>query len=632
MTIIKPMATISNLRQWIRGLAMSACLLGLFAGLVSCAGPAKQAEGVKDEGYCLWLLWTKDPKLAAQAKSQIAKGIHFTVAARNLAQMGKKKVSLNSRCLPASKLGPQVLAQALELKIGQVSPPFELDKGTAWVMRTTEVHRLRGKALYEKGEYAKAEKELLADLKLHPAKAPIWHLVALCRSARQDYDGALNALDTALKWAPDSPNLLQDKATTLVYMGQAGQAVHLYEMVLTIEPQNALAMSNLAWALALERRELKRARALAQKALETSPQNARFWTILGLVQKAQGDHPAALVSFHRAARLNPNAPQVKDHMVQSLMALNSQDVGRLLVKRTEPAPLPQKPEKKPAPTAAEKRTSPKIEIEPFTKAMTEISIKAARAPRAESFLRTPDKTPVPAETQTTGRSENPPAAAPPAPKLANQNLVFLQVGSHLSRDQARREIGFLKNQGHRPFIKDWKDAKGRVWLRVVLGPFSSVAQAVRTGSKLRRQNVIVSYKVLLRDRAWFAAPRARAVGTPVQPAKRPGRAFGQHIRAQGQGLSAAKSAGQECYLVVGSYRDRELAKQSSQTWRQQGFQASLRAWRRGDKGIWHRVLLGPYVGRNQALTTAEQLKQKGLVSTYLLVESIAPPFSQPGRP
>ena len=257
MAIIKSMETIAKLPHGVRGLARGLCLLGLVAGILSCAAPARQAQGLKDETYCLWLLWTKDPKLAAQAKSQMAQGVHFTVAARNLAQAGQKKVSLNTRCLPASRLGPQVLAQARQLKIGQVSAPFVLDKGTAWVMRTTDEHRLKGEALYEKGEYLKAEKELLADLKLHPAKAPTWHLVALCRSARRDYAGALKALDQALKWSPDSPDLWQDKATTLVYMGKTARAVPLYEKVLAAEPKNALAMCNLAWALSLEGKDFK---------------------------------------------------------------------------------------------------------------------------------------------------------------------------------------------------------------------------------------------------------------------------------------------------------------------------------------------------------------------------------------
>lgn len=635
MAIIKAMETISKLRPRIRGLALGACLLGLLAGLFACAGPANQAQGVKDETYCLWLLWTKDPKLIAQAKSDIAQGMHFTVASRDLARTGKKDVSLNSRCLPASKLGPQVLAQARELNIGQVSAPFELDKGTAWIMRTTDEHRLKGKALYEKGEYAKAEKELLADLKLHPAKAPIWHLVALCRSARQDYAGALKALDEALKWAPESPDLMQDKATTLVYMNKTADAVPLYEKVLAVDPQNALAMSNLAWALALEGKELERARGLAEKALEISPENARCWTILGLVQKAQGDHPAALVSFHRAIRLNPEAPQIKGYMLQSLVALNSLEVGRLLVRSPSPAPAQPKPAKKPAPPAAKNEPAPKVEIKPDIKAMIAISAKEARTPQEEHATKAPEKKPAAPKTQTAVRAEKPPspAAAPPVLQTADQNLVFLQVGSHLSRDQARREIGFLRNQGQKPFIKNWQDAKGRVWLRVVLGPFPSVDQAVRVGGKLRRQNVIVSYKVLLRDRAWYDTRRNEvAKDQPAKPENKPVPAPARPALPREQSQAAATETGQECYLVVGSYPDRELAQEAVQSWRKQGFQATLRAWRRGDKGVWHRLLLGPYAGRDKALDAAQQLKQKGLVSSYLLVESLALPFSGSKEP
>ena len=188
----------------------------------------------------------------------------------------------------------------------------------------------------------------------------------------------------------------------------------------------------------------------------------------------------------------------------------------------------------------------------------------------------------------------------------------------------------MRNQGQRPFIKDWQDAKGRIWLRVVLGPFPDEARALRIGQKLRQQGVIVSYEVRLRDQAWFDTRRYKVTSDqPAQPKKQPVPTMPQTTLSPAPETGAAKSQGSDCYLVVGSYPDRELAQQAAQSWRQQGFKTSLRAWRRGDKGVWHRVLLGPYKGRDQALAAAEQLKQKGLVSSYLLVESIAPPLTRP---
>jgi cell division protein FtsN len=229
----------------------------------------------------------------------------------------------------------------------------------------------------------------------------------------------------------------------------------------------------------------------------------------------------------------------------------------------------------------------------------------------------------------------------------------LQVGSHRSPELTQREVGFLRKLGHKPFIKEWKDPQGRVWLRVMLGPYPSAAKAVQVGRELLRQKIIVSYKVLLRDQAWADTP---AVVTAPPPAKAPERPR--------QGLAPAgpqKSGDQkpaptsrqteiplarpaaslpnpgaapkpECYLVVGSYPDWDQAQMIRQSWLLKGYTASLRAWQRGEKGIWHRVLLGPYAGREQALGVADQLKQSGLLDSYLLVETLASPLAQPSRP
>jgi Flp pilus assembly protein TadD len=320
------------------------------AKAVAATAPSAEERG---DRYCLWLLWSRDHALAAEAAAEVRKGRPFMLVAReaNLRHPGQS--TLNADCLPASGLDPDILAAVKDLALGEASPAFALRGGSAIAMRTTDRHRRRGQSLYEQGNLAEAEKALLEDLRLHPASAPTWHLVGLIRAKSGDKEGALRAFDQALLFAPRDVTVINDKASALNDLGRVAEALALYEDALRLDPANPTVKANLAWSLTQSGRDLARAETLAREAVEAAPEQAAMWNTLGRVQQARGEHGAAVASFHRASRLDPKGSQARERLLESMLALSPDTVERLAEPGGRTAPLPvAKAPARPAPPAA----------------------------------------------------------------------------------------------------------------------------------------------------------------------------------------------------------------------------------------------------------------------------------------
>lgn len=532
-----------------------ALVLGLCLWSLAAATPAQaQSQGGAGQRYCIWLLWTKDPAVLKQALERLAQGDPFMVVARQLARQHPTTSQANADCMPAGRMDPAVLAAVRDLKIGQVSRPFDLEDGSALVMRTTDEHRRRAQKLYSQGRFAQAEREMLRDLKLHPASAPAWHMLALTRTAQGRYKLALAALDKALALSPDNPAMLNDKASALASLGRSRQALPIFEKALKLEPDNPTILSNLAWALTLARQNPRRAEALAKKAIKVAPGQARLWHTLAKVQQAQGRHAQAVVSFYRAARLDPRLARPGTEIVKSLLALDPRVVARLA---NSPAKRPSAPPAPPAAPAKRPAEPKKVEGEALPKglrpaprlkgasvtlpqswpALAQPEEKSQPAPAAGAGSRvvslpmpkfpppatpamaSPQAAPSPPSAATQAASSSPPPSPPPSAQRKEQarppkptakarvkrpparpakSFYLIQVASYRPKSLAQKELRAWRARKINGRIEKWRDAKGRTWHRVLLGPFASRAQARAQARALKKRRLIRRYYLVKR--------------------------------------------------------------------------------------------------------------------------------------
>lgn len=656
-------------------MALGLCLLALALCLWPSQSAWAQDPASGEPRYCTWLFWSKEPVLIKQALERMALGDPFMVVAREVARRNPKDSQANADCMQASGMDPAVLAIVKNLKIGEISRPFDLGGGTALVMRTTDEHRRKAQEFYSKGRYSQAERELLRDLKLHPASSAAWHMLALTRTAQGNYKQALDALNKALVWSPGNPAMLNDKASALANLGQSKEAVPVFEKALKLDPKNPTIMSNLAWALTLARKDPKQAQALAKQACQEAPQEARFWHTLGKVQAAQGKHGEAVASFRQALVLSPASKAASRDMVKSIKALDPKVLARLSQNAPPPAPAPKpvpKPKDKadeigkglkPAPdmagpaialpsqwpalpkaeagakqepeakTAANKKNAPETQAkagskaEPPAKPSSGASGRIVSLPMPKFPEPPPDKAKDEEPTSKDQAFKESPkpaiqtkAAPPPSPAKADSQAKQAKAKTApLAKPKAMETKPELKKSQAKTEpanskVAESKSEKAKAHAKAKTAPAAKPKAAETKPEPAKADPEKPASKPAEKPLAKAAPPKP----TPSKPeTKAPAKAESQKTPTP----SKEVSDGTPHYLIqVASYRPESLAKKELIAWQRRKIAGHIETWQDKQGRTWHRVLLGPFADQKEAETKAEKLKAKRLVRDYYVVK------------
>lgn len=115
---------------------------------------------------------------------------------------------------------------------------------------------------------------------------------------------AAEVLQTALKTAPDDPDLLHIHGLVLHRMGKSERAMASIRKSLRILPDNPHALNNLGNLLKLDD-DLAGAEDAYRKALRVDPVNAQCLNNLGTVLRAQGKQDDAIATLREAVGIDP---------------------------------------------------------------------------------------------------------------------------------------------------------------------------------------------------------------------------------------------------------------------------------------------------------------------------------------
>lgn len=625
--------------------ALGLCLWALACFLPSKAWAQTQNQGQNGERYCIWLFWTKEPALIKQALERLAQGDPFMVVARDTARQHPKTSQANADCMLASGMDPAVLAAARNLRIGELSRPFDLGGGTAMVMRTTDAHRREAQKLYAEGRYAQAERELLRDLKLHPASASAWHMLSLTRTAQGNYKQALNALDKALSLNPNNPAMLNDKASALANLGRAQEAVPVFEKARQRDPENPTIMSNLAWALTLAKKDPKRALALAKEACQAAPKEARTWHTLAKVQAAQGRHSEAVVNLRQTLILAPKHTTASQDLADSIKALNPKILARL---NQDCAPGQAVSPAKPKPKAevatdlpkglkrAPDLAGPAIRLPSQWPALS--AAKATEKPKEEPALKNEPKPVVKAAAKDESKplakaEEKPPAPSTPAAR-AGKRIVSLPMPKfpEQTQQQPKKDRTETEAKDEKPQTEADKPAKepkpegdqpkaesGKT------EPKEDQAGSESAGPEAHSEPGKHQSKAEaeIGPKPEPAKPEAESEQEPIQTASTDAAGEAQTQRSSAEPVPPSAAAGPDklLYLIqVASYRPESLAQKELNSWKRRQIAGHIETWQDRRGRTWHRVLLGPFATLDAAEIMASELKAKRLVRDYYVVK------------
>ena len=131
--------------------------------------------------------------------------------------------------------------------------------------------------------------------------------------ARGDRAGARPALEQATALAPQIAGAQLQLARMLEEAGEADAAIERYRRVLASQPRSVAALNNLAYRLALERKNLPEALTHATAAVKLAPRDANVLDTLAWVQHVMGNNAAAVRSIAAALVGGAGSAEIRLH-------------------------------------------------------------------------------------------------------------------------------------------------------------------------------------------------------------------------------------------------------------------------------------------------------------------------------
>lgn len=146
-----------------------------------------------------------------------------------------------------------------------------------------------------------------------PARAVELVVQAEGHVARADKPAARAALEEATALAPDLGAAALQLALLYEEAGQLDRAIQRYRRVIELQPRNAIALNNLAYRLAMDKRAYGEAAPLARKAVTLAPNIPTVLDTLGWIEHLMGNNAEAARIFTRALKQNPRIAEVRLH-------------------------------------------------------------------------------------------------------------------------------------------------------------------------------------------------------------------------------------------------------------------------------------------------------------------------------
>jgi uncharacterized protein (TIGR03790 family) len=157
---------------------------------------------------------------------------------------------------------------------------------------------------------------------------------------RQNVSGARQSLEDAARVAPRAAGIMLVLAQLEEEAGNVDASIAQYRRVLKIEPNNSVALNNLAYALAVRRNAPQEALPLATLAARIAPGSGIALDTLGWVEHLLGNQDVAESLLGQAAELEPGRAEIRLHAAIVLAANGKSDRAEAQLKealRFDPA-------------------------------------------------------------------------------------------------------------------------------------------------------------------------------------------------------------------------------------------------------------------------------------------------------
>jgi putative PEP-CTERM system TPR-repeat lipoprotein len=201
-----------------------------------------------------------------------------------------------------------ILATAL-LQQGKIQESTELFSRVAELRPDSADAQSRlGAVLIEGGEVAGGLQHFETALDMDPQLQRTDVLLVSALMKQQNYDAALDAIDTFERKNPDAIEARNMRGTVYLRAGKKAEAEQAFASVLESEPGDQIANHNLA-LLAIQSKDYARARTYYQNVLEQDADNLATLLSLAALSQRQLEYPAMLAFLEHAVDKHPQNVQ-----------------------------------------------------------------------------------------------------------------------------------------------------------------------------------------------------------------------------------------------------------------------------------------------------------------------------------
>lgn len=198
------------------------------------------------------------------------------------------------------------------------------------IQQRPEVLYFLGKALAKLQKYNDAERILLQSYTKQPHIKTALFLAELY-GRQNNANKGIAFIEQHIKLQGDAPPL-QAMLAQLSLTTNAELAIATYETMLKEQPDNVLALNNLAW-LMLEKGETQSALRYAKKAYELRPNHPDVLDTYGKILLDTDDAQQAKTMFEASLKARPNSPEVQMHYAEALAKTGNKEKAKNLLEQ-----------------------------------------------------------------------------------------------------------------------------------------------------------------------------------------------------------------------------------------------------------------------------------------------------------
>jgi tetratricopeptide (TPR) repeat protein len=155
-------------------------------------------------------------------------------------------------------------------------------------------------------------------LGVHPKPDDIHHQLSGLYYAKGDARKAIEHLEQARHIAPENTTVLLNLGSMLERDNRVREAQDLYRKALAIDPDNPVALNNLAFSFVESGGDLDEALSLAQRAVRKMPSEPHFSDTMAWIYLKKNMTNAALQVFENLVRKHPDTPTFRYHLGAAL--------------------------------------------------------------------------------------------------------------------------------------------------------------------------------------------------------------------------------------------------------------------------------------------------------------------------